>query len=246
MCKIALIAAAVLFTQRRIIFVKLKCVKYITQKVYYKLYNIKYLGRSKYSTILLKMQQFTNERDCNTKDEFWILEHDPVFTFGLNAKTEHLLSTSHSIPIIYSDRGGQITLHAPGQLIIYTLLDIKRLQLNTRELVMILEDSIIEYLAIYHQIHAISNRDAPGVYIDNKKIASLGLKIKRNYTYHGISFNINMDLQPFNFINVCGHKGLEVTNLINHITPNKQTYTINSIAHNLLPILITNLYSSSF
>jgi lipoyl(octanoyl) transferase len=157
------------------------------------------------------MQRFTQHRGTETADELWITEHPPIYTLGLNGKLEHLLDTG-AIPVINSDRGGQVTYHGPGQLIIYTLLDIKRLDLGVRQLVTILEQSIIVALAQYG-IPALARADAPGVYVNGKKIASIGLRIKKNCSYHGLSINNHMDLRPFDYINTCGYAGLEVTQL---------------------------------
>lgn len=157
------------------------------------------------------MQRFTQGRDTQTADELWITEHPPVYTLGLNGKREHLLNVGE-IPVVNSDRGGQVTYHGPGQLIIYTLLDIKRLDLGIRSLVTTLEQAMIDALA-HFDIVAVSRRDAPGVYVNNKKIGSIGLRIKRNCSYHGLSLNNHMDLRPFDHINTCGYSGLEVTQL---------------------------------
>jgi len=157
------------------------------------------------------MLEFTLQRDANTPDEIWIAEHPAVYTFGLNVKTEHLLQET-SIPIVKSDRGGQITYHGLGQLIVYPLLDIQRLQLNVRELVTILEHAMINALAQYG-IKAYSKANAPGVYVEDKKIGSIGLRVKKNCCYHGLSLNNQMDLSPFNSINTCGFQDLEVTQL---------------------------------
>lgn len=175
-------------------------------------YKIKFLGTCDYSDIWQKMQDFTNTRDADTLDEIWVLQHKPIFTLGLAGKDEHILSTNHNIPIIRCDRGGQVTYHGPGQLIVYTLVDLKRANLSIRELVERLETGVINYLA-NHNIVANSDRDAPGVYVEGRKIASLGLKVRKGYTYHGLSFNIAMDIKPFNYINVCGYSGLKVTQL---------------------------------
>ena len=172
---------------------------------------IRNLGLQNYETVWQNMQQFTQDRDAETADELWIVEHFPTYTLGLNGKREHLLSTG-SIPVINSDRGGQVTYHAPGQLIIYTLLDMKRLNLGVRQLVTLLEQAMIDTLALYN-IAAIARADAPGVYVNDKKIGSIGIRIKKNCTYHGLSLNNHMDLRPFDHINTCGYSGLEVTQL---------------------------------
>jgi len=159
------------------------------------------------------MQRYTENRGIETADEIWITEHPPVYTLGLNGKREHLLATG-DIPVINSDRGGQVTYHGPGQLIIYTLLDIKRLNLSIRSLVTTLEQAMISALAQYGII-AVAKTDAPGVYVNDKKIGSIGLRIKKNCSYHGLSINNHMDLRPFDHINTCGYSGLEVTQLAN-------------------------------
>lgn len=157
------------------------------------------------------MQRFTQNRDAETGDEIWITEHPPVYTLGLNGKREHLFDTG-DIPVISSDRGGQVTYHGPGQPVIYTLIDIKRLNLGVRSLVTTLEQAMIFALAQYG-ITAIARTDAPGVYVNGKKIGSIGLRIKKNCSYHGLSINNRMDLAPFDHINTCGYPGLEVTQL---------------------------------
>ncbi len=157
------------------------------------------------------MQDFTLARGEHSADEIWIVEHAPVFTQGLNGKPEHLLQAV-DIPLVNTDRGGQITYHAPGQLVVYTLIDIKRRGLGVRQLVSIIEQAMMTALAQYG-LHAIAKAEAPGVYIQGKKIGSVGLRIKKGCSYHGLSLNNNMDLSPFSFINPCGYQGLQVTQL---------------------------------
>lgn len=157
------------------------------------------------------MQQFTSTRNSDTSDEIWVTEHPPVYTLGLNGKPEHLLNTG-AIPVIHSDRGGQVTYHGPGQVVVYTLLDIKRRDINIRQLVTLLEQAMISVIAGYG-INANAKPEAPGVYVQEKKIGSIGLRIKKNCSYHGLSLNNQMDLQPFNHINPCGYPGLQVTQL---------------------------------
>jgi lipoyl(octanoyl) transferase len=169
------------------------------------------LGLQDYQTVWQAMQDFTLQRNSDTPDELWIVEHPAVYTLGLNGKREHLLNTG-DIPVIQSDRGGQVTYHAQGQVVIYTLLDIERLNLNIRQLVSLLEQTMIDTLAFYG-IVAIAKADAPGVYVQGKKIGSIGIRIKQHCSYHGLSFNNDMDLTPFNFINPCGYKDLKVTQL---------------------------------
>ena len=173
--------------------------------------TIRNLGIQPYESVWQDMQRFTQNRNAETEDEIWITEHPPVYTLGLNGKREHLLNTG-AIPVINSDRGGQVTYHGPGQLVIYTLIDIKRLNLGTRQLVTTLEQAMIFALAQYG-ISAESRADAPGVYVDHKQIGSIGLRIKRNCSYHGLSINNHMDLRPFDHINTCGYPGLAVTQL---------------------------------
>ena len=163
------------------------------------------------------MKQFTHQRDADTVDELWITEHAPVFTQGLNGKPEHILNATN-IPVVQIDRGGQVTYHGPGQLVLYCLLNIQRLGLGVRALVNAIEMSIVELLARY-DIDAFSRRDAPGVYVNQAstgqmaKIAALGLRIHKGCCYHGLSLNINMDLKPFSNINPCGFEGLAVTQM---------------------------------
>jgi lipoyl(octanoyl) transferase len=173
--------------------------------------EVRYLGLQDYETTWHAMQQFTQDRTPNTPDELWITEHPSVYTLGLNGKSEHILNAGN-IPVIKSDRGGQVTYHGPGQLIVYTLLDIKRLDLNIRELVSALENAMIQALKSYGHT-AIARADAPGVYVDEQKIGSIGLRIKRNCSYHGLSLNNTIDLDPFNNINPCGYAGLKATSL---------------------------------
>lgn len=172
---------------------------------------IRELGLQPYETIWKDMQRFTQERTDETPDEIWILEHLPVYTLGLNGKAEHLLNPG-DIPVIHCDRGGQVTYHGPGQLVIYTLLDIKRLKLGIRQLVTLLEQAMITTLAQF-DITAVAKPEAPGVYVNDKKIGSIGIRIKKNCSYHGISLNNNMDLTPFDPINTCGFRDLQVTQL---------------------------------
>ena len=173
--------------------------------------TIRNLGLQDYDITWQAMQRFTHERTTDTNDELWIVEHPSIYTLGLNGKREHLL-TIGNIPVINSDRGGQVTYHGPGQIIIYVLLDIKRLNLGIRQLVNILEQSMISVLAQY-DISGLSRIDAPGVYVNDQKIGSIGLRIKKNCSYHGLSLNNNMDLRPFDHINTCGYSGLKVTQL---------------------------------
>ena len=174
---------------------------------------IRDLGLQDYETIWKAMQKFTAERDETTPDELWCLEHPPVFTMGLNGKRKHLLNVNN-IPVIDIDRGGQVTYHGPGQLIIYTLIDLGRLHIGVKDLVNNIEQSIIQLLKKY-DINAQGKENAPGVYVNGEKIAALGLRIKKNKSYHGLSLNIDMDLSPFLQINPCGYENLIVTQVKN-------------------------------
>lgn len=169
------------------------------------------LGQQDYLGVWQAMQQFTAERDSNTADQIWIVEHPPVYTLGLNGKREHFLK-ANNIEIVESDRGGQVTYHGPGQLVIYVLADLRRLNKGPRQMVTILENAVIDTLRQYG-IAAQAEPKAPGVYVNQQKIASLGLRIKRGCCYHGLSINNNMDLAPFADINPCGYAGLQVTQL---------------------------------
>lgn len=214
---------------------------------------IRHLSQQDYLTCWQAMQQFTQQRDETTPDEIWVLEHSPVFTQGQNGKPEHLLNPG-DIPVIKIDRGGQVTYHGPGQLVAYTLIDIKRKKLNIRELVTVLEKSVIECLADMN-IQAIAKPDAPGVYVNQAKICSIGLRIRRGCSYHGLALNIAMDLEPFSRINPCGFKELKMTQLSelipklmldtkNNIQDNRQDIRqdyINKSRQKLIQYLITNL-----
>ncbi len=166
------------------------------------------LGRTDYETTLAAMQAFTNNRTAETDDELWLTEHDSVYTLGLNRNNVRL--PQNDIPVVNVDRGGKITYHGLGQVIIYLLIDLDKRQLKVRELVNIIESSIVELLASYN-IKATTQHNAPGVYITNKKIASVGLRLKKNRCYHGLSLNVDMDLSPFSAIDPCGYVGLEMT-----------------------------------
>jgi lipoyl(octanoyl) transferase len=172
---------------------------------------IRHLGQVNYARTWHEMQAFTDSRSPDTPDEVWFLQHTPVFTLGRNGKQEHLIDTGN-IPVIQVDRGGQVTYHGPGQLIMYALLDLKRRQLGVQSLVRILEQAVIDLLAAYG-IHAKRRDKAPGVYVDDCKIAALGLRVRRGCCFHGLSLNVDMDLTPFSMINPCGYPGLQVTQL---------------------------------
>jgi lipoyl(octanoyl) transferase len=172
---------------------------------------LKWLGRAEYEPTWRAMQAFTDARSAETRDQIWFLEHPPVFTLGMNAAPEHVLAPG-TIPVVQIDRGGQVTFHGPGQLVVYPLLDVRRLGVGVRQLVMALENAVISLVAEWN-IVAEGRRDAPGIYVEGRKLASIGLRIRRGCSYHGLAFNIAMDLEPFRRINPCGFRGLEVVDL---------------------------------
>jgi lipoyl(octanoyl) transferase len=172
---------------------------------------IRHLGRTEFETTWRAMQDFTTNRSAETPDEIWLTEHNPVYTLGLNRKDVRMPSRD-DIPVVNTDRGGKITYHGPGQTIIYLLIDLKRKGINVRQLVSSMENSVVKLLAEAN-IHGLARADAPGVYVRDKKIASVGLRLKKECCYHGISLNVDMDLAPFSAIDPCGYRGLEVTQL---------------------------------
>ncbi len=174
--------------------------------------HIKALGMVDYEPTWRAMQRFTDERTADTLDEIWLVQHPPTYTQGQAGKPEHLLNPT-DIPVVKIDRGGQITYHGPGQIVAYLLLDLRRWKINVRELVRLMEQAVIDLLAEYG-VAAEGREDAPGVYVGNAKIAALGLKIRKSCSYHGLSFNVDMDLSPFDSINPCGYEGLRVTQAI--------------------------------
>ncbi len=173
--------------------------------------TIRDLGRTNYEPVWRAMQRFTDTRDDATGDEIWFTQHEPVFTLGLNASREHLLAPG-DIPVVQIDRGGQVTYHGPGQLMIYPLIDLRRAGLGVRPLVTALEQAVVD-LAGDYGIDAASRADAPGVYVDGVKLASVGLRIRRGASYHGMALNVDVDLEPFSRINPCGFSNLDVTDL---------------------------------
>lgn len=172
---------------------------------------IKQLGLQDYESVWQAMKQFTLSRNESTPDELWFVEHPPVYTLGLNGKLKHIIDPG-VIPVVNVDRGGQVTYHGPGQLVVYTLVDLKRAGTGVKEFVRRLEQTIINLLADYG-ISAVGRDDAPGVYVNHAKIAALGLRVKRNHVYHGLSLNVDMDLEPFSRINPCGYEDMAVTHL---------------------------------
>lgn len=196
---------------------------------------VRWLGKQPYQPCWEKMQAFTQARNESTLDEIWLLEHFPVFTQGQNGKPEHVLNAG-DIPIVQTDRGGQVTYHGPGQLMVYTLVDLKRKKLNVRQLVTLLEQSIIDLLA-EHRITAYAKADAPGIYVNDAKIGSIGLRIRKGCSYHGIAFNVALDLEPFTRINPCGFTALKMAQFstLGGLSDTQQTGTalIKHLAANL-------------
>ena len=196
---------------------------------------VKHLGVADYKPTWEAMQAFTERRTADTADELWCVEHPPVYTLGLAGKPEHLIMPS-SIPVVKCDRGGQVTYHGPGQLVVYLMIDFKRMGIGVRELVRRIEQAIIDMLAALG-IAANGDVNAPGVYVNGEKIASLGLRIKNGAVYHGLSLNVDMDLQPFLWINPCGYAGLKVTQIKDHGI----ALTVAQAAEKLLPQLERHL-----
>jgi len=196
---------------------------------------VRHLGLQPYEPVSQAMHDFTDSRDDNTPDEIWLVEHLPVFTQGQAGKAEHVLVPG-DIPVIQSDRGGQVTYHGPGQQVMYVLLNLKRRKLGVRELVTLLEQTVVDTLAEYG-IDAHPRADAPGVYVGEMKICSLGLRIRKGCSFHGLALNINMDLSPFLRINPCGYAGMEMTQMhqwVENVTPD---IIRPSLVSNLLALL---------
>jgi lipoyl(octanoyl) transferase len=196
--------------------------------------TLHWLGRVEYEPTWRAMQKFTDERTAETPDQLWFLEHPPVFTLGMNGKPEHVLAPG-SIPVINIDRGGQVTYHGPGQLVVYPLLDVRRASLGIRQLVIALETAVIEFCRA-RGIEAEGRRDAPGVYVAGRKLASIGLRVRRGCSYHGLAFNVAMDLTPFQRINPCGFAGLQVVDL--------QTLGVDESLENVAKSLAPHLLSA--
>jgi lipoyl(octanoyl) transferase len=196
---------------------------------------LRWLGRVEYEPTWRAMQRRTDEASASTPDEIWFLEHPPVFTMGMNARDEHLLAVG-DIPVVNIDRGGQVTYHGPGQLVVYPLLDLSRRGLGVRALVEGIERAVVATLATWN-IEAYGKRDAPGVYVADRKIASVGLRIRRGHSYHGLALNVAMDLGPFARINPCGYAGLEMTQVSALGGPSSVRAVAESLAPNLLDAL---------
>lgn len=196
---------------------------------------MRWLGRVDYEPTWDGMRAFTDSRTAEDRDQIWFLEHPAVFTLGMNGKREHVLAPA-DIPVVQIDRGGQVTYHGPGQLVVYPLIDVRRLGIGVRQLVVALENAVIA-LAAEQAVVAAGRRDAPGVYVNERKLASIGLRIRRGCSYHGLALNVSMDLEPFGRINPCGYAGLQVTDLKSLGTD----LSVEAAAHRLAPHLLRSL-----
>ncbi len=200
---------------------------------------IRSLGLQPYPSVLERMHQFTDSRTADTPDELWLLQHQPVYTLGQAGDKSHILDAGE-ITVIQSDRGGQVTYHGPGQLIVYVLVDLRRLNIGVRSLVSIIENAVIALLESYG-ITSASRREAPGVYVGDDKIAALGLRVRRGCSFHGLSLNVGMDLEPFSRINPCGFSGLGVTQMVDQLTGKKASASIDQVGDALTQILTDKL-----
>jgi len=199
---------------------------------------VKSLGLQAYTETYQAMQAFNASRGAETVDEIWCLQHHPVFTLGLNGKRHHILQAS-DIPVVETDRGGQVTYHGPGQLVVYVLVDLQRGQIGVRQLVSMLENAVIALLNTYG-LHACAKKTAPGVYLQEAKIASVGLRIKRHCSYHGLSLNVDLDLTPFQYINPCGYEHLRMTRLCDWLPD----LSLHQVERDLVSILSAQLDAS--
>ncbi|MGX5172902.1 lipoyl(octanoyl) transferase LipB [Aliikangiella sp. IMCC44653] len=199
------------------------------------IFVVKNLGRCDYVDVWQAMQSYTGNRDDQSRDQIWLVEHDPVFTQGQAGKPEHILAAG-DIPIVQVDRGGQVTYHGPGQLVVYFLLDLRRKKLGVRQLVTAIENSVVDLLAQY-AISAAPKADAPGVYIEGKKVCSLGLRIRKGCSFHGLALNVAMDTEPFRRINPCGYAGMQVT----QVSENGGPSDIQQVANDLIDAIMHNL-----
>lgn len=202
--------------------------------------HVHHLGVKAYEDVWRDMQSFTENRTQETEDEIWLVQHPSVYTLGKNGKSENILKPKN-IPIVHTDRGGQVTYHGTGQVIVYILLDMKRLNIGVRSLVDLLETSVIELLSQY-SISANALKDAPGVYVEKRKIAALGLRVKKGCCFHGLALNVDMDLEPYERINPCGYENLEITQLSNLV----ESVEIAEVEQRLIALLIKNLGYSEF
>jgi lipoyl(octanoyl) transferase len=200
---------------------------------------VRHLGLVEYEPTWRAMQRFTDQRGPDTPDEIWFLEHPPVFTLGMNASRDHVLAPGN-IPVVQIDRGGQVTYHGPGQLVVYPLVDLRRAALGVRDIVTALERSVIDYAGVLG-ITAESRKGAPGVYVDGKKLASIGIRVRRGASYHGVALNVSADLEPFRRINPCGFPDLEMTRLADLSAVDSVTVA----AEALQPYLLRHLYGYS-
>lgn len=196
---------------------------------------VRRLGLVEYEPTWRAMQRFTEERDQTTPDELWFLEHPPVFTLGMNASPAHVLAPG-DIPVVQIDRGGQVTYHGPGQLVVYPLIDLRRAGLGIRDLVTALERSVIDLVAEWGAV-AVARREAPGVYVDGRKLASVGIRVRRHSSYHGLAVNVNLDLEPFGRINPCGYQGLEMTRFVDLGGPGSVAAAADALEPHLLRAL---------
>jgi lipoyl(octanoyl) transferase len=197
--------------------------------------QVRWLGRVEYEPTWRAMQRFTDERHEDTPDEIWLLEHPPVYTLGMNANPSHVLAPGE-IPVVQIDRGGQVTYHGPGQLVVYVLVNLRRAGLGVRDLVTALERAVIDYAAPLG-IVAECRRNAPGIYVNDRKLGSVGVRIRRGASYHGLALNVSMDLEPFTRINPCGYQGLEMTQLSELGGPD----STERVARELTPHLLRHL-----
>jgi lipoyl(octanoyl) transferase len=197
------------------------------------------LGLVEYEPAWRAMQRFTDERGPDTPDEIWLLEHPPVFTLGMNASRDHVLAPG-DIPVVQIDRGGQVTYHGPGQLVVYPLVDLRRAGLGVRDIVTALERSVIDYAAELG-VTAECRKGAPGVYVDGRKLASVGIRVRRGASYHGMALNVSVDLEPFRRINPCGYAGLEMTRLADL----SDVDSVSVVAQALQPHLLRHLYGKT-
>jgi lipoyl(octanoyl) transferase len=198
---------------------------------------VRHLGRVDYASTWHAMQRYTAERAAGSADEIWFLEHDPIFTLGMNASRAHLIAPG-AIPVLQIDRGGEVTYHGPGQLVVYPLVDLRRAGLSVRGLVSALEDSVINYARDFG-IEAHCRRSAPGVYVGERKLASLGIRIRRGSSYHGLALNVHMNLEPFGRIDPCGFPGLQMTQLFDLGGP----HHVDAAARGLEPHLMRALFA---
>lgn len=200
--------------------------------------KIRYFGIEDYASIWQEMKDFTMSRTLETPDQLWVLQHQPVFTLGQAGKPEHVLDP-HEIEVLKTDRGGQVTYHGPGQLVVYIMVNVKRHKMGIRYLVDLIESCIIAVLKSY-SITAVTKVGAPGVYVGDEKIAALGLRIKKGCSYHGLSFNIDMDLKPFSYINPCGYVGLKTTHL-KKLLPNAKDDLFSDVQSKLIEEIVKHL-----